>query len=1347
MRDADADAEFADFESTFHRTTSCDNGNASMDVVKSAPVSAVSHGPPPPQHELVWPPPRPLFEPTVCEESEMEMEMEDMPVREDAGTGREATSVHEGLKMEAAPVTQAHGASDLLPFPPDAVATALDAPALGSHDLDSGLQQLGGEGPSDTTTTTTTTTAAPQTVDAAPALGQPFAMDYPPLNPRLVSDDPMAHAIMDDAAAQPALQQRLSAFARLRFGDGSYYMHTYQIILGRNVELAHRDMRRLAKAEKLRAIGKIEQAEALLRKTGKKRKRANARPRSVISQVGGIVNAPMSAMPAEYQQRRQSVASQSISSSSHQRGASSQDEPVEHAPQHVIMQAFEEVPDQLDSYVPEDPNDCPLVPIHPQQVTALTGVRGPKGISREHAKIYYNFQSGNFEIEVLSNNGLYHEDTFYNAGKVVELSHGDTIVIGMVDMQFFLPDVALTEAQRLRQESSSRPMSFQFENGHGEIESEDMIDDESASEEVSVDPRHLFHMPVSQYSSEDEEMVDDELDDEDEDEPVAPVQRHKKKHHVKPKLKIRLKAKARSLPSLPPPPRPRKEAKIGHKRKHVPEPSPEEPTVKKSKWKGKEKEPEKIVPKEKTKVHTKPPAAKVPAAKAPTTKAPAPPSPPAAAPEQPPAQTEERPEPTKTSTSESPTLARKPTVEGAASGDELELDGTITAEMIVRHNLPEILLGMTLEKRKGPGRPPKDGVMSKRQRAQLVKQGKEIEKARAAGMDPADIPMSITKPKVSRPRKGSNANPVDGEEIRETTEGGEGGAFGDKKQTKPNKPPRTPSPVMKEEDYTEEQLQRPGSNYVVLIHEAISSSETGQMNLQQIYNYIERNYPWYKFKTSTSGWQSSVRHNLSQHDAFTRGDKEGKGYNWRINPDVSIEKERRKRQASPQLSHAPRHIYYPPPDGYPPYANPGPYPPGMPAQAPSANGPPRPPPNVESVQPRLPPSVARSAAAASPAPQGASNASPYASPWAGGSLGPRPATQNPPRPYPPPNSQHPVSTASAPSGQYGVLFPTSAPPQYSSYPRDYATASTGPYGNGAPQPYPSYPPAGSPPTAPPGVQNHSYAPHPSGRYPSSVPPNLIAQLEAFRTVYLQQSASPIDEETLRVDNAIRAIVHPSQPTNLTDMEDRLRGILIGIPDIARWIESTKRQSVQASASGNGTESPKKNPGTNSETPQVAAAMAATDAAVAASSASAPSTSAPTELSNRPPSSHNSTVYQPTHSAPAPVASASNVNTQPPPPGPAATQPQEPPPHRYTPNMSALPNHIPVASPLGRPTSRPSVEPLTPLLGSPAVHNAVPVDHTNGFNNHDSSASRQGGADADAKRTSAPTTEAPMKGSK
>jgi hypothetical protein len=376
-----------------------------------------------------------------------------------------------------------------------------------------------------------------------PALGDPIAFPQPvDMNGVGVGVDldmsmNMAMAAPDysamDFTQPPAVMsdERLTAFARLRFDDGSYYMHTYQITLGRNIELAHRDMRRLAKVDQLRTDGNPQAAEKLLNgKMSKKSKRRAAR--SVISEKGGIVSAPIASMPLEYQQRRQSNASHSLSSASHPTGDSGEEKPAERAPQDMIMQAFPEVPPQFDGHVSEDPNDCPLVPIHPHHITASTGSHGPKGISREHARIFYDFDKGHFCIEVLGSNGLHHEEVFRYQGEVVPLDHGHHLVIGAVNIQFYLPDVALTEDQRHRQESGSRPMSYSFENGLGELETDDQISSDSEAQ-GSCNPKEVYYIAVASDIESDDAVDEDDLDDYEE---PAPRVRHK----PNPKLKIKL---------------------------------------------------------------------------------------------------------------------------------------------------------------------------------------------------------------------------------------------------------------------------------------------------------------------------------------------------------------------------------------------------------------------------------------------------------------------------------------------------------------------------------------------------------------------------------------------------------------------------------------------------------------------------------------------------------------------------------------------------------------------------------------------------------------------------------------
>ena len=78
---------------------------------------------------------------------------------------------------------------------------------------------------------------------------------------------------------------------------------------------------------------------------------------------------------------------------------------------------------------------------------------------------------------------------------------------------------------------------------------------------------------------------------------------------------------------------------------------------------------------------------------------------------------------------------------------------------------------------------------------------------------------------------------------------------------------------------------RPNDSYFVMIGKAIVSSPTGRMALHEIYNYIKKNYPYFK-RVNPPGWRNSVRHNLSLHECFIKVGKceERKGHYWGIHP-------------------------------------------------------------------------------------------------------------------------------------------------------------------------------------------------------------------------------------------------------------------------------------------------------------------------------------------------------------------------------------------------------------------------------------------------------------------------------
>ncbi|KAI1331801.1 hypothetical protein F5Y16DRAFT_244118 [Xylariaceae sp. FL0255] len=266
---------------------------------------------------------------------------------------------------------------------------------------------------------------------------------------------------------------------------------------------------------------------------------------------------------------------------------------------------------------------------------------------------------------------------------------------------------------------------------------------------------------------------------------------------------------------------------------------------------------------------------------------------------------------------EAPEPAAAPAAQPVALDEEQALEALrqeLGAQTDLDLDLPPEFAMPEIPKRRGPGRPPKDGIMSKRERRLLKKQLQETSKKTL----PQNPESEKIKRPVGRPRK--NPMPEDGldsekRKYNKKRPEGEPGSDTEKrvKEKKDKKVrPKSPPLELRREDYTEEQLQKPSKNYGVLIDEALTNGPPDGLTLKQIYKRIQARYPWFYFMAETKGWESSVRHNLIGNEAFLKDEETSL---WSRVPGIELDAGKKRKATSPDRhlgpSHLPAHLTHP----------------------------------------------------------------------------------------------------------------------------------------------------------------------------------------------------------------------------------------------------------------------------------------------------------------------------------------------------------------------------------------------------------------------------------------------------
>ena len=615
-------------------------------------------------------------------------------------------------------------------------------------------------------------------------------------------DDAAANAghmlLNDDDQQNPLDDDDETGFAKLEFPDGHYFIRHTNVVLGRNEDV-YWEVMHTKKARQMQAQAALHQYEqepsrasqqgdgAVQGSQSRSSQSLQGRPAlpNNVSEYGGVVSYQADAADeddAKYPRRRKrrslaiskSSSNASVDPSKIQSGASLDNDAA------------------FDSDAGSEHRTYAHLPVHTQRPEDI------RLISRRHLSFEYDFKRACWELRVPGHGAVVNEQ-YVDQHQIIDLHHGDEILISSLQIIFKLPDDQGSPG--LSQGTFSR-----------------------REDESDVDDEHILNAlewasPARRLSN----VFEDASSDPDDNDDVENAGRPKSKPKGKPK-----KAKIASQGGAP-------------------------TQTKKERKKPKAADKPSLEPKKQDKV-----------------------SPPV----------------------------------------QIEPDSSLA-------NVP---VGELPAKRKGPGRPPKNGFVSKRDQAMAAKRQKEYErrgevapaysdlidmvrreqKARdqQKAMNNGDVALGAVLPSIETMENGNTTKTAAGSSSKATRKRS---ASEERERVSPSNPKKRKhpslSPIPALDSLTEEQLAKPTTTnmtYVIMLNAILEEHPDGEADLPELYHLMKKKHPYYAYRAESSGWQSSVRHNLISNPRFQSSGKSGKGHFWRINYDESIEPAKQKQKQSQQ---------------------------------------------------------------------------------------------------------------------------------------------------------------------------------------------------------------------------------------------------------------------------------------------------------------------------------------------------------------------------------------------------------------------------------------------------------------